>query len=85
MGKIKDLSDKLDDDTIKIPRHVAIMYFIMGTSLLPLATYVGNLREKVEEAQGMEQGIELMHTIYNTQGGNEMLNPAYYANNEDFL
>ena len=82
MNKLENFFEKMESKTIQVPKAIAVGYWIYATFIMPpFLVHNGNIGERNAE----KQGIELMHTIYNTQGGNEMLNPAYYANNEDFL
>lgn len=80
--KKSTIVDYILGNTMKVPKLLVYTYYAWATLAPPSIAIRGNIQEENAEAKGTKQGIELMHTIYNTQGGNEMLNPTYYANNQ---
>jgi hypothetical protein len=74
--KKPSLLDKIFSKTIKleVPAVIFGLYFLC-VSVFPLG--VTSVR-KAELSEGKKEGIELMKTIYNTQGGNEALRYTSY-------
>lgn len=74
----KDISllDRIMSKTIKIEVPAVILGLgILYASVFPLG--ILSVR-KAEFSEGKKEGIELMKTIYNTQGGNEALRYTSY-------
>ena len=76
ISKKPSLLDKIFSKTInvEVPAVILGLYFLT-VSVFPLG--VASVR-KAEFSEGKKDGIEIMKTIYNTQGGNEALKYTSY-------